>query len=298
MRHWLPVRVRELASTVTGEASPLRYFVAAQWCRLSGIAVGLPVPPRQLTWLVAGHYDVAKSLRNGRRTSENIRDALARAGLRLEDFAEILDFGCGSGRVLRNWKSLKTTRVYGTDYNEEHIRWCRRHLRFGEFGRNDLHPPLRWADESFAFVYACSVFTHLDEPLQHAWMRELRRILKPDGHLLFTTHGEMWLTSLSDTERAAFLQGQLVVRNGAESGRNTCGVYHPAEYVKAHLAAGFTVVDFIPEGATGTGRQDIYLLKKPRVSMSSGTADPVVSIDRSRVSCSISESHVSIDEGL
>jgi SAM-dependent methyltransferase len=141
-------------------------------------------------------------------------------------------------------------------------------LRFAEFGRNGLHPPLRWSDESFAFVYACSVFTHLDEPLQHAWMRELHRILKPEGHLLFTTHGEMWLTSLNDTERATFLKGKLVVRNGAESGRNACSVYHPAEYVKAQLTGGFTLVDHIPEGATGTGRQDIYLLKKPQVGLS------------------------------
>jgi ubiquinone/menaquinone biosynthesis C-methylase UbiE len=220
VRYWLPERFRRLRSTVLGEASPRRYFVAAQYCRLSGIAGGLSVPPRQLTWLVAGHYDVVKSLRNGRRTSENIWGALAHAGLRLEDFAEIMDFGCGSGRVLRNWKSLKRTLVYGADYNEGPIRWCRRHLRFAEFVRNDLQPPLCWSDESFAFVYACSVFTHLDEPLQRAWMRELHRILKPEGHLLFTTHGAMWLPSFDDTERATFLKGQLVVRNRAESGRN------------------------------------------------------------------------------
>ena len=148
------------------------------------------------------------------------------------------------------------------NHNEEPIRWCRRHLRFAGFVSNDLQPPLRWPDETFAFVYVCSVFTHLEESLQHAWMRELRRILKPGGHLLFTTHGEMWLQSFSDTERTRFLTGQLVVRNGEKSGRNACAVYHPAEYVKAHLADGFTVVDHIPEGATGTGRQDIYLLKK------------------------------------
>jgi len=254
--------VLALQPTIAGTPSPVRYFMAAQYCHLSGIANGLPVPPRRLTWLVAGHYDVVKSLRNGRRTSETIRETLARADLNIEDFGAILDFGCGSGRVLRNWKSLRATRVYGADYNDEHIRWCRRHFRFAEFVRNDLQPPLPWDDKTFAFVYACSVFTHLEESLQHAWMGELRRILKPGGHLLFTTHGEGYLTSLTDTERATFLQGQLVVRNGIESGRNTCGVYHPFEYVATQLTAGFSVLQHIPEGATGTGRQDIYLLKK------------------------------------
>jgi SAM-dependent methyltransferase len=205
---------------------------------------------------------VVKSLRNGRRTSENIREMLAGADLNIEDFGTILDFGCGSGRVLRNWKSLTASRVYGADYNDEHIRWCRRHFRFAEFVTNDLQPPLPWRDETFAFVYACSVFTHLEESLQHAWMRELRRLLKPGGHLLFTTHGERYLTSLTDDEKATFLKGQLVVRNGTESGRNTCGVYHPLDYVTTQLAAGFSILNHVPEGATGTGCQDIYLLKK------------------------------------
>src|SRR5688572_28268665 len=223
LRHWLSESVRKLRRAASARtASPARYFVAAQWCRFTGIAGGLPVPPRQLTWLVAGHADVVRSLRNGRLTSENIRETLARSGMRVEDFGEILDFGCGSGRVLRNWKSLKTTRVYGTDYNDDSIRWCRRHLRFAEFASNDLHPPLHWPDGTFAFVYACSVFTHLNEPLQHAWIRELRRILKPEGHLLLTTNGERWLSTFGDTDTTAFRMGQLVVHKGEESGRNVC----------------------------------------------------------------------------
>jgi len=262
LREGLHDRVLALQPTITGTPSPLRYFIAAQYCRLSGVANGLPVPPRRLTWLVAGHYDVVKSLRNGRRTAVNIRETLAGADLEIGDFGAILDFGCGSGRVLRNWKTLTATRVHGADYNDEHIQWCRRHFPFAAFVKNDLRPPLPWPDETFAFVYSCSVFTHLEESLQHAWMRELRRVLKPGGHLLFTTHGERYLTILTDAERTTFLKGQLVVRNGEESGTNTCWVCHPLEYVKTQLTGGFTILNRIPEGATGTGYQDIYLLKK------------------------------------
>jgi SAM-dependent methyltransferase len=240
----------------------VRYFAAARWCTLSGLADGLPVPPARLTWLVAGHYDVAKSLRNGRLTAANIVHCLSRNGLSIHDFPEILDFGCGSGRVLRNWKSLTTTRVYGTDYNPDPIRWCATHLPFAHFSTNDLAPPLQWRPETFTFVYACSVFTHLAEPLQHAWISELRRVLRPGGHLLMTTHGEFWLKALTDAEKAHFGQGRLVVRNPEASGTNACGAYHPVAYVTQHLAAGFRVVDCMPEGAAGTGMQDIYLLRK------------------------------------
>ena len=110
-----------------------RYFLASCWCALSGIANGLPVPPPRLTWLVADHFMVVRSLRNGIRSAEQIRETLARNRLRIDDFPELLDFGCGSGRVLRNWRTLKTTCVYGTDYNSEMIRWCRTHLRFAHF---------------------------------------------------------------------------------------------------------------------------------------------------------------------
>jgi hypothetical protein len=93
-------------------------------------------------------------------------------------------------------------------------------------------------------------------------MSDLRRILKPGGYLLITTHGEFWLKALSEEEKARYLSGQLVVRNGEESGRNECAVYHPVGYVRERLAKGFRIVDYMPEGATGTGMQDIHLFRK------------------------------------
>jgi SAM-dependent methyltransferase len=253
---------RRLRSAVASISLPVRYYIAARWCALSGIAGGLAVPPPRLTWLVAGHHDVVKSLRNGILTSQSIRHALFRNGLHIEDFPEILDFGCGSGRVLRNWQSLKSTKVCGTDYNVELISWCEANLPFAHFEKNGLYPPSCWPDEKFAFIYACSVFTHLEEPLQHSWMFELRRVLKPGGYLLITTHGEFWLKVLSTGEKARFHDGRLIIQKGGESGSNDCCVFHPVDYVKGRLAKGFVVVDYIPEGAVGTGMQDLYLLKK------------------------------------
>jgi hypothetical protein len=54
----------------------VRYYVASRWCALSGIANGLPVPPPRLTWLVADHFMVVRSLRNGIRSAEHIRQTL------------------------------------------------------------------------------------------------------------------------------------------------------------------------------------------------------------------------------
>jgi hypothetical protein len=42
-----------------------------------------------------------------------------------------------------------------------------------------------------------------------------------------------------------------------------CATYHPPAFVRDHLAAGYRVVDFVPEGAKGNPWQDYWLLRKP-----------------------------------
>ena len=46
------------------------------------------------------------------------------------------------------------------------------------------------AEMTFDLVVALSVFTHMTEPLQVCWMRELRRVLQPRGLLLLTVLGD------------------------------------------------------------------------------------------------------------
>src|SRR5436189_220758 len=69
-------------------------------------ADGLPVPPARLIMRVAGTPDVTWFLESGRLAAESIHDALERAETPLDTVASILDFGCGCGRVIRNWARL------------------------------------------------------------------------------------------------------------------------------------------------------------------------------------------------
>jgi 2-polyprenyl-3-methyl-5-hydroxy-6-metoxy-1,4-benzoquinol methylase len=223
---------------------------------------GLPVPPPQLIVRVAGTADVGWFLESGRLAAESVRDALARHGRRIEELGSLLDFGCGCGRVTRSWAGLDCTAVHGADANERAIAWCRANLPFARFVSNGLAPPLDHADESFDLVYALSVFTHLPDDLQHAWARELARLLRPGGFLLLTTHGERYRERLTPAERAAFDAGRVVIRWPEGAGTNLCSVFHPRAYVEKRLAAGLDVVEFVPEGAKGNPHQDLYLLRK------------------------------------
>jgi 2-polyprenyl-3-methyl-5-hydroxy-6-metoxy-1,4-benzoquinol methylase len=223
---------------------------------------GLPVPPPGLIVRVAGTADVGWFLESGRLAAESVQASLARHGRRIEELTALLDFGCGCGRVTRRWASLDGTAVHGADANEHAIAWCRANLPFARFTPNHLAPPLACADASFDLVYGLSVFTHLPEDLQHAWMDELERLLRPGGFLLLTTHGERYRERLAPSERAAFDAGRLVVRWPEGAGTNLCSAFHPPSYVKDRLAAGLEVAEFVPEGAKGNPHQDLYLLKK------------------------------------
>jgi SAM-dependent methyltransferase len=221
----------------------------------------LPVPPLRLIELVSGQPDIPWFLEGGRRAAASLRDALEGQRVGMESLDTLLDFGCGCGRVIRYWSRLPGE-VHGCDLDPVLVEWCRQHLPFAHFEQNALEPPLRYPDETFDLVYALSVFTHLPEVLQVPWMREMWRVLRRRGFLVFTTHGARYADRLTPGEREAFAAARLVVRESSEAGRNICGAYHPPGYVRSTLAAGFEVVDFRAEGATGNPHQDLWVLRR------------------------------------
>jgi SAM-dependent methyltransferase len=255
-----------------GLAGPAREVMAAwrarAWrdrnaaLRRTGAADGLPIPPDRLIYLVAGTADVAWFLEGGTRGADSIRSILSEADVELSDVRSLLDFGCGCGRVARHWAGLRAA-VHGCDLNPRLVRWCRSHLSFGTFAVNGLDPPLPYGERSFDLAYALSVFTHLDEGRQRAWMAEMHRVIRPGGHLLLTTHGRRYRAELGPEEEVRFDAGELVVRRGDEPGSNACGAYHPETYVRERLAPPFEPVCFRPEGALGNPHQDLWLLRRP-----------------------------------
>jgi SAM-dependent methyltransferase len=227
-------------------------------------ADGLPLPPARLRTQVGPlHAEAAFFLGSGQRHAQLIRDLLRDDGRSIEELDAILDWGCGCGRVLRHWADLPRTRVCGCDIEPKMVEWCRDHLPFAQVTVTHLSPPLPYPDATFDLVYAFSVFTHLAEDLQQAWMRECLRVLAPQGYLLLSTLGEHYasLDRLTEAERRAFSEGNVVVLYERSAGTSLCSAYHPPEYVHRDLAADFELVSFRPAG--DDGRHDIHLLRKP-----------------------------------
>ena len=232
--------------------------------RLRGAPDGLPIPPLRLIWLSMGSIQIERFLESGKaHAHELIAPLLERNHLSMQRLAAVLDFGCGCGRVMRYWKTLPGVELWGVDYNPKMIEWCRRNLTFAQFQVNRLAPPLPQEPERFDFVYARSVFTHLTEAMQFAWLEEMRRILKPGGLFLFTVSGDGYQSWLQPEELAEYQRGQLVIRASGFEGRNECAVYHPPAYVRQQWPRhGFDIIDFVPGGQVRYAYQDTYLARK------------------------------------
>ena len=223
---------------------------------------GVPLPPSDLVFSVAGSRDLEWFASSGLAAATSLADSLESIGRPFDSFDALLDFGCGCGRVLRHLSSLQSVRVHGCDYNRAAISWSRRYLPFARLATNDLRPPLPYEDGTFDLVYALSVFTHLPLDLQRAWLTELRRVLRPGGVLVVSLLGEHYLPRLTADEHERFRAGQPVVRNEQRAGTNLCAAYHPMCFVRDQWGAGFAMRVFRPEGALGNPHQDLYVFER------------------------------------
>lgn len=221
----------------------------------------VPIPPAKLLYAIAATRSVEWFLQTGEQAAEAFRSALSGIGRPIESFESVLDFGCGCGRVLRQWIDANGPIFYGTDYNPKLVKWAQDNLPF-DVRKNDLEPPLSYADESFDLCYAISVFTHLPENMQEPWLKELHRVMKQNGILLVTLSGEGDLVRTTAAEQDAFHNGELVVLDGRYAGTNMCGVYHSEAYVRKNWRRYFELLRFLPEGAKGSPRQDLYVLRR------------------------------------
>jgi SAM-dependent methyltransferase len=227
-------------------------------------AEGLPVPPAYLRMLVSGITSAETFLTTGKAGAQSLRELFAEAGLDLDEADAVLDFGVGCGRIARWWPAGARTEWHGTDINPKLVGWCAASLPHLRASVNPLEPPTTYRDGRFDAIYAISVFTHWPEPLQHAWMRELTRMLRPGGRLLFTTHGDVPAHRvLLDDERARYDRGEFVERFGEDAGSNLCNAFHPPGWVRGTLAADLDVLVHRPAGAPGIGNQDIWIVAAP-----------------------------------
>lgn len=122
--------------------------------------------------------------------AELIVGAVERAGRKVPRGAVGLDFGCSSGRVVRVLQAWRPdVRWLGCDPNARAVAWAVEHLRGVKFFSSGSRPPLPLEPGSLDLAYAISIWSHFGAAPAVAWLEEMRRVLKPGGLFVLTTHG-------------------------------------------------------------------------------------------------------------
>lgn len=241
------------------------------------------IPPPMLRFRVHGALDEASYVEAGRVIGSQIVEVLNRHGAGLED-SRVLDFACGPGRIaveVKKWAA--SCRLHGSDIDPEAIEWANRHLReVGVFSVNPSLPPTAYHDAYFDISYTVSLFTHLDEEAQNAWLAELARLVKPGGWLLATVHGRLARSSCTRDEDERLGERGIAYRMDRTGRFKLDGLpdsyqttFHTREYVERKWTRWFDLVEYV-EGGLGQ-HQDLVVLRRPLIDRKPG-ADPVEKI--------------------
>ncbi|MFB0875122.1 MULTISPECIES: methyltransferase domain-containing protein [unclassified Sphingobium] len=235
-----------------------RAFVAAH--------PGFAVPPADLAFDAYNKVDWADYHDSG-RAQAGVFAGLIRNHMAGDAPLHVLEWGCGPGRLIRHMPELlgaRAGRITGTDYNVATIDWCRAKLPGIDFALNGLAPPLPITDGSVDVVYNFSVFTHLSEAMHHAWIAELRRVLRPGGMLIATTHGDHYRYLLTrQAEADAYARGQIVTQRRFEEGKKWYFALHPPAWVRGTLLAGFERVAMVRPDPAADMAQDVWIGFRP-----------------------------------
>jgi SAM-dependent methyltransferase len=268
----LPVTVWKIYMLLFYNPLLKAYAKYADWKELKlrkGKNSSADMPPPSLRLRIGGGLSERSRqtfVRMGKGIANDIENILqSQLKRKLSSFHNILDFGCGCGRALTWVYSLTSEPKYhGTDIDEEAIEWCKNNLKFAEFSVNKPFPPLDFRSEGFDFIYAISVFTHIDEEMQFAWIQELHRVLKPKGVLLISVLGRNACKIMpKDIRYRLESQGFVFVKLDITKGifPNWYQLsYHTEGYILQKFGKYFNLLSFM-EKALG-GFQDVALLEK------------------------------------
>ena len=226
-----------------------------------------PVPPAILRYRVSELLSVDRFLQIGEACADLIQQCVDDMDFDFANAQRVLDFGCGCGRTFRWLLPKYSGEFHGVDVDTEAIDWCNQHLHPGHFLACAPDPPLPYPADYFDVVYCFSVFTHLNESMQDAWLTELNRILKPEGVLLLTIFSEHAREGL-DAEGQSTLQAAGFLHRRTKKLKGLVPEWyqttlHLSEYMIHRLAAWFENTRYFEVPG---GMQDVIAARKTKIT--------------------------------
>jgi len=204
------------------------------------------LPPLELAATIQGtnKADPDGFFGSGYRTTLSYVTELHDHGVSPAKMSRILEMGVGLGRLIVNFLPFGAE-LHGCDVTPEVLEWTRKTL--GHRIRLELtgvEPPLPYPDGYFDFVYANSVFTHIDCPLIGRWAAELYRLVRPGAMMIVSVlDANNYLRHLTFREYDARFETPGCVAWNTERGVMTMS-YQSQEHLWATFgSAGFRVLE-------------------------------------------------------
>jgi SAM-dependent methyltransferase len=180
-----------------------------------------------------------------------------------------LDFGCGLGRILSSMlRKAPQAEFTGFDVDPLMLSWCSYLLQ--DANCRFVYTTLELPDSAYDFIYAVSVFTHLDASTDY-WLAEIHRLLAPGGRAFITYHDETLFEeiaggpSLPSIPKGAKLNARYVTGNETPEGGAAMGTFYTTEFWNGTLERYFAVDRSVPRGLFGHQSFSLIAKKEARV---------------------------------
>jgi len=180
--------------------------------------------------------------------------------------SKILDWGCGISMIAMHIDGFtdEATSVYACDINAQMIDFNKKTYTNVSYSTIPYSPPTTFEGSCFDLVYALSVFTHIETPLQLLWIREIHRILKDKGVFLFTTHGKFYNSRLLNREKKLLDENGAYTKSYRQRGHRMMTTYNSEDVLRSLLQPYFEILEFY-DGASNqakNGGQDLWIVRK------------------------------------
>ena len=236
-----------------------------------------PLPPRALA-LRAGVPDPADVIASyravGRDSRRTILELLGEVGFSFPG-TRVLDFGCGSGKVMRHFLAeAEGCELSGCDIDVRSIDWINAELSppLHAFVNGEA-PPLDRPAGSFDLVWSVSVFTHLTDHWA-GWLCELHRVLRAGGLAIVSFLGgamyEVWTGETWVPDRI----GMTVLDHGQDWERGGPTVFHSPWWLREHWGRAFEIVT-MREGSAPREHGLVVLRRRDDIAATPGLLERI-----------------------
>ena len=146
----------------------------------------------------------------------------------------LLDFACGTGRVLAGVESLVAA-AEGIDISENMVALARTKCRKAKLQVGDILSQPELLQKNYDLITAFRFLLNVEPEMRGRVLRRLREVIHPDGRLIVNVHGNS----------RSLRHPAIVWRRGRERTKNTGAMLNemsPAETRKLLRASGFEIV--------------------------------------------------------